>query len=224
MADYASFLSVNDLEKAEAFLDQASPGIQDYARAQMAERLMELDPERAFQVLEGIHWAEPTPNAGAVGAVFPKGSSQSGQDWAVVDTISAMAKADPSRTAAFLETLPNSVLTTRACGELVEHWMKEDSMATSRWIAQIDSGPMRDTAIVTMTNRLTRSSRDQPADFEAAVHWLLQISDGPEKDRHLQDVFSQWRGQDPASVEAALEIPGVPDAIREQFTPTLILP
>lgn len=153
---HLSHLAYENLEEALTNLEDASKSVADYQRSRMAEHLLTVAPDQAFRIMSEIDWNNPPPNAAGISAKYPGGGSGAGEEWAALSTISRSAMQDPERTAAFLETLPESPLTNKAYQNVTERWMRTDALGASQWIGQLRPGALKDQAITSMTGELIR--------------------------------------------------------------------
>lgn len=216
LINHLATLAMQDLESAlRQARDLPSEGARFEMTAVIATELAYTDSSKALEILRQLDWKNPPPSAEGAAATYPGASSISPRDFqdTAAGALQTLARHDPSAATKFLTQLPDSELTYGAYSQAVSGWVSLDSMAASRWVNELPSGPRKDSAISALVNHLTGRERD----FEAALHWQMTVSDPSRVEKGVVRIFERWMRLDPQAAATGLAMPGIPENTRRQL-------
>lgn len=110
------------------------------------------------------------------------------------------AESSPADAANWALGLPEGGhLQRRAVHELVQHWLRLDSLAASGWVGTLPAGETRDAAAGTLVEHVARS------DPESAFAWAASIDDEGHRAHMMNHSLEHWHEIDPAAARAAFD-------------------
>lgn len=143
-------------QDADAALDWAAslpPEVSGEAYGQVAAELVRQDPAQAVAALDTLE----------TGFERAEMLESMVRQWAYVD---------PQAAAAWMLDATQGTDQLAATTQLMNAWMDTDPMSASTWLSQLENGPVKDQAIVALTQ-----SRAVARDPEAAAAWSAAIED-----------------------------------------------
>ncbi|HUF60900.1 MAG TPA: hypothetical protein VMN36_02390 [Verrucomicrobiales bacterium] len=155
---------MSESDSALDFVRSLPSEFQGAASETIAQRLSQIDPERALNYLEGADDAE---------------MEIAGLRWALTELI----QRDPAEAAARLAEFDSQEgVKTEMAPWLATMWYRVDSEGASRWVSELPEGEMRDRAIESLVSRL------QLDDEELARAWANDISDETRRQAVLESL------------------------------------
>jgi hypothetical protein len=116
---------------------------------------------------------------------------------AVIDQIASEENGE-SKAAAWLATLPEGAVKSRAASALIDQWAEEDPAAASAWIKALPAGDTRERATIQLISEI---SNDDPA---SALEWARSISSEETRLDQARSVLRHWLQENPHMAMEAL--------------------
>jgi hypothetical protein len=145
----------------------------------MIDRLSNDDPDMA-KALIAENYGQPFVNFETLRhTAWKLGGGDQGMDW--------------------LASLPKSKDSSRAFGEMVEHYANRDPNVVAKWLNDRPDSPEFDSAASIFSQQIVD---DDPV---SAVQWAQSIQAEGQRDKALKKVFKSWQKVDPAAANTWLE-------------------
>jgi hypothetical protein len=100
------------------------------------------------------------------------------------------------------KTLPDKFADT-GIRDMVKNWTQDDYQAAGKWLAATPDGPVKNIAVRTYADTL---SRYEPA---AAAQWAMTLPLGKDRDSSLKNIHENWPAADAAAKEAFAKEHGI---------------
>ncbi len=198
-------MTAQDPEAAAAYALALDEGeAREGAISEIAEQWGRMDPVKALDWATGLSgeervramqevldsWAgsSPTDAARYVDSLGdPEEKSKMLED--VADAWSR--NGDPSAAIEWLNKQPESDGREDATREVVENWMRSDSVAASEYVGSMEAGSAKDQSINAMIR--SRAMQSEP---DAQTMWAAQISDAQQRSETVTRVAPRWLAED----------------------------
>jgi hypothetical protein len=87
----------------------------------------------------------------------------------------------------------NEELRIRACRDVANAWVQNDSDAVGAWVREMPAGKPREAAVQSLVSSL------QYADPKAAAQWAEAVSDPSQRNQLMEQAAKHWLENDPAA-------------------------
>lgn len=111
--------------------------------------------------------------------------------------------------------LEDASVQAAAWKSIAADWVKEDSWQASEWIAQLPDGKGRDSAVLSLAERI------QKTDPDLAWKWGLSMGDPELKTQALSAAAASWRDKNPEALAQAMNEGNLTETERQAISEKL---
>jgi hypothetical protein len=216
-----------DPASARGAVESLPPGMRAKFLPDMARSWAAADPAQAFawaqscapvdrtRAMEAVirGWSDQDPQAAA--AVLLKIPTD-GLESSFTTVASNFARKQPAAAAQWVAALGNDGLRNRTIRTVMATWGSQDAEATANYLAKMDAGTFRDSAVEGMVQSIS------DLDPATAATWAASIQGAAARQNSLKRVVVEWRTKDRSGALAfvnSLKPDPFKDELLRNFTP-----